>query len=194
MKRSQVHALLRTLTESGEDVTDLNFTPGKPPQVERNGELGFPFVDPPLPELTPYMAEHLAMLLLENRQPLLRQLLDTGACDFAYSVPGVARFRVNIFRQRGTYSLVLRRLSTRVPSIDDLVLPAAFREMVELTQGLVLITGGPGTGKTTSMASLVREINLSRPVHIVTLEDPVEFLHQHQIGTVNQRELGVRAR
>ncbi|MEM8885361.1 MAG: PilT/PilU family type 4a pilus ATPase [Planctomycetota bacterium] len=191
MRRPQLHTLLRSLSESGEAITDINFTPGKPPQVERGGELSFPFIDPPLPELTPYMTEHLAMLLLENRQPLLAQLVESGACDFSYSVPGVARFRVNVFRQRGSYSLVLRRLSTRIPSIDDLVLPPAFREMVELDQGLVLVTGGPGTGKTTSMAALVREINLSRPVHIVTLEDPVEFLHQHQIGTVNQRELGL---
>jgi len=191
VRRPQVHALLRTLAESDEAVTDLNFTPGKPPQVERNGELSFPFVDPPLPELTPYMTEHLAMLLLENRVPLLAQLVETGACDFSYSVPGVARFRVNAFRQRGSLSLVLRRLSTRIPSIHDLVLPGAFREMVELDKGLVLVTGGPGTGKTTSMAALVHEMNLHRPVHIVTLEDPVEFLHQHQIGTVNQRELGL---
>jgi len=191
MRRVHVHNLLRTLAESGEGITDLNFTPGKPPQVERGGELSFPFVDPPLPELTPYMTEHLAILLIENRQPLLQQLLDTGACDFSYSVPGVARFRVNIFRQRGTLSLVLRQLATRIPTLDDLVLPPTFREMANLDQGLVLITGGPGTGKTTTMASLVQQMNMERPVHIVTLEDPVEFLHQHQIGTVNQRELGL---
>jgi twitching motility protein PilT len=191
VRTAQLHSLLRTLSECAEGVTDLNFTPGKPPQVEKGGELSFPFVDPPLPELTPFMTEHLAMLLLEDRSALLRQLLDTGACDFSYSVPGVARFRVNVFRQRGSYSLVLRRLATRIPSIHDLVLPTAFREMTEIEQGLVLITGGPGTGKTTSMAALVHEMNLNRAIHIVTLEDPVEFLHQHQVGTVNQRELGL---
>ena len=191
MRKAELNALLRVLIESGEGVTDLNFTGGKPPQVERDGELAFPFVDPPLPELSPFMTEQIVLNLLQNRPVLIRRLVQTGSCDFAYTVPGVARFRVNVFSQRGSYSIVLRRLATRIPDMDDLVLPRVFRDMATLDDGLVLITGGPGSGKTTTMASLVHEMNLNRPVHIVTLEDPIEFLHQHQIGTVNQRELGL---
>jgi len=190
MRKAEINALLRLLLESGDRISDLNFTPGKPPQVESDGELRFPFVDPPLPELTPFMTEQVALSLLEQSPTLMRKLLATGACDFAYSVPGLARFRVNVFSQRGTWSIVLRRLATRIPGIHDLVLPAAFERMAKLRDGLVLVTGGPGTGKSTTLAALLNEINLHRPVHIVTLEDPIEFLHKHQIGTVNQRELG----
>lgn len=191
MRKADLHSLLRVLLESGDDITDLNFTAGKPPQVVKQGELSFPFVDPPLPELTPYMTEQVALGLLRNRAALIRNLLESGSCDFAYTVPGLARFRVNVFSQRGSYSIVLRPLATRIPGIHDLFLPKVFEEIVALQDGLVLLTGGPGTGKTTTMAAIVHELNLSRPVHIVTLEDPVEFLHKHQIGTVNQRELGV---
>jgi len=185
-----MHALLRTLLESGEDITDLNFTAGKPPQVEKNGELSFPFVDPPLPELTPYMTELLALNLIGNRPGILRNLVRTGSCDFAYSLPGHARFRINVFSQRGSFTIILRRLATQIPTIHDLFLPRVFSEFMELRDGLVLITGGPGTGKTTTLSSLVHEFNMHKPVHIVTLEDPVEFLHRHQVGTVNQREFG----
>ena len=108
-----MHALLRALLESGEGITDLNFTAGKPPQVERNGELSFPFVDPPLPELTPFMTELLALNLIGNRPGILKNLVRTGSCDFAYSLPGHARFRINVFSQRGSFTIILRRLATQ---------------------------------------------------------------------------------
>jgi twitching motility protein PilT len=187
----ELDALLRRLLESGEGISDINFTPGKPPQVEADGNLTFPFVEPPLPELTSYMTEQIALNLLDGREELVRQLLTRGSCDCAYEVPGLARFRVNVFTQRGAFSIVLRRLETRIPSIDDLVLPGVFREMAKLHKGLVLVTGATGMGKSTTMAALIHEINLTRPVHIVTLEDPIEYVHKHQIGTINQRELGV---
>lgn len=190
MRKAELHTLLRTLLESGDDITDLNFTAGKPPQVERNGELSFPFVDPPLPELTPFMTELLALNLIGNRPGILKNLVRTGSCDFAYSLPGRARFRINVFSQRGCFTIILRRLATKIPTIHDLFLPRIFSEFTELRAGLVLITGGPGTGKTTTLSSLVHEFNMHKPVHIVTLEDPVEFLHGHQVGTVNQREFG----
>jgi twitching motility protein PilT len=190
VRTPELDSLLRTLLESGERLSDLNFTPGKPPQVEIDGQLRFPFVDPPLPELTPFMTEEIALNLLHERPELLRQLLEQGSCDCAYEVPGLARFRANIFTQRGCFSAVLRRLETRVPMLDDLALPPVFRKMTELEKGLVLVTGASGQGKSTTLAALVHEINLTRPVHIVTLEDPIEFLHKHEIGTVNQRELG----
>ena len=191
MRKAETNHLMRVLLESGEGISDLNFTAGKPPQIEMNGELCFPFVEPPLPELTPFMTEQIALNLIEGRHNLIRRLVSTGACDFAYAIPGLSRFRVNVFRQRGSYSIVLRRLATEIPTVDDLVMPPVVAQMADLREGLVLITGGPGCGKSTTMAALVQEINLKRPVHIVTLEDPIEFLHRHQMGTVNQRELGL---
>jgi twitching motility protein PilT len=190
MRAQDLDDLLRTLLESGERISDINFTPGKPPQLEIDGELRFPFVMPPLPEMTPFMTEKIALCLVNERQELLRQLLEQGSCDCAYEVPGLARFRANVFTQRGCFSAVLRRLETRIPTLDDLALPPVFRKMTQLEKGLVLVTGASGQGKSTTLAALVHEINLTRAVHVVTLEDPIEFVHKHQIGTVNQRELG----
>lgn len=190
MRRAELDALLRRLLGSGEGISDLNFTPGKPPQIDADGELRFPFVDPPLPELTPFMTERIALNLLGDRPDLLRELASTGSCDFAYTVPNVARLRVNVFRQRGLFSVVCRRLATRIPSIHDLALPPVFERIAKLHNGFVLVTGATGMGKSTTLAALVQEINRARPVHIVTLEDPIEFLHGHETGTVNQRELG----
>ncbi len=190
MRTRELDELLRTLLESGERISDINFTPGKPPQLEIDGALKFPFVEPPLPELTPFMTEQIAFCLVGERQDLLRQLLEQGSCDCAYEVPGLARFRANVFSQRGSFSAVLRRLETRIPTLDDLALPPVFRKMTQLEKGLVLVTGASGQGKSTTLAALVHEINLTRPVHVVTLEDPIEFVHKHEIGTVNQRELG----
>jgi len=190
MRQGELDGLLRTLLESGERISDINFTPGKPPQLEIDGELKFPFVEPPLPELTPFMTEQIALCLLHERQELMRQLLEHGSCDSAYEVPGLARFRANVFTQRGCFSAVLRRLETKTPTLDDLAMPPVFRRMTQLEKGLVLVTGASGQGKSTTLAALVHEINLTRPVHVVTLEDPIEFVHKHEIGTVNQRELG----
>ncbi|HEX5136227.1 MAG TPA: PilT/PilU family type 4a pilus ATPase [Planctomycetota bacterium] len=190
MRTPELDELLRTLLNSGERISDLNFTPGKPPQVEIDGKLTFPFVEPPLPELTPFMTEQIALCLVNERQDLLLQLLEHGSCDCAYEVPGLARFRANVFTQRGCFSAVLRRLETRIPTPDDLALPPVFRRITQLEKGLVLLTGASGQGKSTTLAALVHEINLTRAVHVVTLEDPIEFVHKHEIGTVNQRELG----
>ena len=190
MRTSELDGLLRTLLESGERISDINFTPGKPPQLDIDGVLQFPFVEPPLPELTPFMTEQIALCLLHERQELLRQLLEQGSCDCAYEVPGLARFRANVFTQRGCFSAVLRRLEMKTPTLDDLALPPVFRKMTQLEKGLVLVTGASGQGKSTTLAALVYEINLTRAVHVVTLEDPIEFVHKHEIGTVNQRELG----
>ena len=182
--------LLNAMLDTAPGISDLNLSVGRPPQVEIDGQLKFPFVDPPLPELTPYMTEQIALNLLHDRQELVRQLLEQGSCDCAYEVPGLARFRANIFTQRGCFSAVLRRLETKIPALDDLALPPVFRKMSQLEKGLVLVTGAGGQGKTTTLAALVHEINLTRAVHVVTLEDPIEFVHKHEIGTVNQRELG----
>ncbi len=191
MRRRELDTLLSRLLESQPQLSDINFTPGKPPQIDTGGELRFPFIDPPLPELTPWMTEQIALNLLDERRDLVKELMQKGSCDCAYEVPDLARFRVNIFSQRSCYSIVLRKLATRVPTMDDLVLPNVFQQMAALNQGLVLVCGATGQGKSTTMAALLHEMNLTRPVHMVTLEDPIEFVHKHQIGTINQRELSV---
>ncbi len=190
MRTRELDDLLRRILKSGDRVSDVNFTPGKPPQVETDGNLVFPFTEPPLPELTPYMTEQIAVNLLHDRADLMEELFRTGSCDCAYEVPGLARFRANVFTQRGAVSIVLRKLEMKIATIHDLILPLVFQNMATLHKGLVLITGATGQGKSTTLAALVHEINMTRPVHVISLEDPIEFVHRHQIGTVNQRELG----
>src|SRR2546427_11756065 len=127
---------------------------------------------------------------MHNDRRLFQMVLQQGACDTSYSVTGKARFRVNVSSQRGNYSIVMRKLETLIPSIDDLKLPEAFRKMTKEKNGLILVSGPTGVGKTTSLAALLREFNETRPIHIVTLEDPVEFVHPNVKATFNQRELG----
>jgi twitching motility protein PilT len=121
---------------------------------------------------------------------LTETTLKSGSCDCSYYIQGKARFRVNIFSQRGNYSIVLRRLETRIPSIEELKLPPQFTKAAEEKNGLVLVTGATGSGKTTTLAALLNTINNDKAVHIITLEDPVEFVHPHLKATFNQRELG----
>jgi twitching motility protein PilT len=117
-------------------------------------------------------------------------LLREGSCDSSYELPGKARFRVNIFSQRGSYSIVLRKLETKIPTCDELNLPEAFKNMAKEKNGIILVTGATGSGKTTSLAAVLNEINNDQSVHIVTLEDPVEYSHLHRKATFNQREMG----
>ncbi|MDO9109314.1 MAG: PilT/PilU family type 4a pilus ATPase, partial [Desulfatirhabdiaceae bacterium] len=173
------------------DVSDLNITVGKPFQVESTGKL-FPVeFDPPFEELTPFQTEILALNLINNDRRLTEVLLREGSCDLSYALPGKARFRVNIFSQQRKFSIVLRRLETRIPSCEDLDLPEAFLKMATEMNGIVLVTGATGSGKSTSLAAVLHEINEHKAVHIVTLEDPVEYQHSHKRSTFNQREMGI---
>ena len=190
MRKSEIDYLLTTMLESHGNISDLNITVGQPFQVESNGKLVAVQVQPPIPKLTPFQAEVIALNLINSDRRLTETILKSGSCDCSYYIQGKARFRVNIFSQRGNYSIVLRKLETRIPSIDELKLPPQFAKAAEEKNGLILVTGATGSGKTTTLAALLNKINNEKPVHIITLEDPVEFVHPHLKATFNQRELG----
>jgi twitching motility protein PilT len=133
----------------------------------------------------------LALRLINGSRRLTSDLIRTGSCDLSYSLGVRARFRVNVFAQRGNYSIVLRKLSTEVPTLQSLDHPPVFAEMAKEKTGLMLVTGATGSGKSTTLAALLNELNQTKSIHVVTLEDPVEFVHQQKAATFNQRELGV---
>jgi twitching motility protein PilT len=147
-------------------------------------------MDPPFDEITPFQAEIFALNLLNQNRRTTENLLLEGSCDCSYELPGKARFRVNVFSQRGNYSIVLRKLAAKIPTCQELGIPESFLKMAEEKNGFILVTGATGTGKTTSLAAVLNEINDVRSVHIVTLEDPVEYDHPHKMATFNQREMG----
>ncbi len=190
MRKAEVDYLLTTMLESFGNISDLNMTVGQPFQVESNGMLTQVKVHPPIPKLTPFQAEVIALNLINSDRRLTEIILKSGSCDCSYFIQGKARFRVNIFSQRGNYSIVLRKLETRIPTIEELKLPAQFAKAAEEKNGLILVTGATGSGKTTTLAALLNKINKEKPVHVITLEDPVEFVHPHLKATFNQRELG----
>ena len=190
MKKPETDYILTAMLDSHESVSDLNFTVGKPLQVETYGELTPVDMKPPLKTLTPFQTEMIALNLIGRDRRLVEMLLREGSCDLSYTLPGKARFRVNVFSQSGNYSIVLRQLETKVPTIKEMGLPEIFYKVAQERNGIVLFTGATGTGKTTSLAALLSEINKDKSVHIVTLEDPVEYIHTHKKATFNQRELG----
>lgn len=190
MRRLELDYLLECMLAMGNDVSDLNFTVDKPPQVEVNGVLTPVAIDPPITSLTPFQTELVALNLIGGNRRLTQDLLKTGSCDTSYSLVDKARFRVNIFSQRGNYSLVLRKLNTLIPTLASMKLPAIFGEVAKEKTGLVLVTGATGSGKTTTLAAILNEVNETKPVHVITLEDPVEFIHPQKKATFNQREMG----
>ncbi len=191
MRKQQIDYILTTMLESHEEVSDFNITVDKPFQVESAGELKPVATDPPINKITPFQAEIFALNLINGDRRLIRTLLNEGSCDISYQLAGKARFRVNVFSQKGCYSTVMRQLANRVPTIEELGLPPAFYDMAEERNGIILVTGATGTGKSTSLAAMLNEINEKHAVHIVTLEDPVEYVHSQKKATFNQRELGV---
>jgi twitching motility protein PilT len=190
MRRTDLDYILATMLDSQREVSDLNFTVGKPLQVETLGELVPVNISPPVEKLTPFQTEVIALNLLGGSYRLTDDLVRTGSCDCSYAVTERARFRVNIFSQRGHYSIVCRKLNTKVPTLEELGMPPVFHEVAKEKTGLVLVTGATGSGKSTTLAALLNEINESRSVHVVTLEDPVEFVHPQRQATFNQREMG----
>jgi twitching motility protein PilT len=191
MRKSEIDDLLATMLESHDNVSDLNVTVDRPLQVEAAGELVSVPVDPSIDNLTPFQTEIFALNIINGDRRLTEHLIQTGSCDTSYYLPGKARFRVNVFSQRSNMSIVLRKLETNIPTIESLRLPDAFKKMPGEKNGLILITGATGSGKTTSLAALLNEINATKSVHIVTLEDPVEYVHPNRKSTFNQRELGL---
>ena len=181
-------ALIQQMLDSGDGISDLVFSPGRPPQVERFGEL----TTVPIAELPVLKAEDTAAIsqdLIRNNELVLRTLKETGSADLSYALPDRCRFRVNVFRQRGTFAIVMRMIAQKIPSIQELGLPPAIADCATLKNGIVLVTGPTGSGKSSTLAAIIDLINTSRADHILTIEDPIEFLHNHKKGTVHQREL-----
>ena len=180
--------LVQKMLESGGGISDLVFSPGRPPQVERFGDL----VPVPIAELPTLRAEDTAGIardLIKDNETYLRTLLDTGSSDLSWAIPDRCRFRVNVFRQRGTFAIVMRMIAQKIPSIQELGLPPAIADCSTLKNGIVLVTGPTGSGKSSTLAAIIDLINTNRADHILTIEDPIEFLHHHKKGTVHQREL-----
>ena len=180
--------IIKAMLDVGSGISDLIFSPGRPPQVERYGELVEVKIDG-LPTLRNEDTAAVASDLIRGNEVVLRTLKDSGSTDLSYVVPDRCRFRVNIFRQRGTFAIVMRVIASRIPSIQELGLPAAMEDVAKLKNGIVLVTGPTGSGKSSTLAAIIDLINTSRAEHILTIEDPIEFLHSHKKGTVHQREL-----
>jgi twitching motility protein PilT len=192
MRRSEIDYILSTMLDSCSNATDLNFTVGKPPQVESAGQLlPIKFESYEIGNLTPFQTEIIALTLINSDRRLTENLINEGSCDLSYSLPKKARFRVNIFSQRGCYSMILRQLPADIPTLEDLKLPTILSQIAEEKNGLVLVTGATGTGKSSTLAAILNIINENKAIHVVTLEDPVEFSHPHKKATFNQRELGI---
>jgi twitching motility protein PilT len=170
-------------------ISDLNFSVGQLPQVEINGKLT-PVQPLGMQKLTPYQTEIIAMALMHGNPDAADKLAHTGTSDLSYSLPSRARFRVNIFQQRGVYSIVMRVIPTDIPTLNLLNLPTQLSEIAELKNGLVLMTGPTGAGKSSTQAAIIDIINEKKHYHVVTIEDPIEYLHTHKNSTINQREVG----
>jgi len=190
MRIPDLDKILTAMLQTHNGISDLNFSVGHPLQVEAFGELKPILVDPPVEALTPFQTEQIALTLMQGNRRLIYDFLTGGSCDCSYALNDEARFRVNIFRQQGHFSIVLRKLEASVPSLKSLNLPSIFVEITKEKTGLVLVTGATGSGKTTTLAAILNQINETQPVHVVTLEDPIEFVHPTLKATFNQRELG----
>ncbi len=190
MTKAELDYIFGTMLDSNKNVSDLNITAAKPLQVESSGELVGVTIDPPVDKLTPFQTETIALNVINRNRRLTEDLIKTGSCDCSYALGQKARFRVNIFTQRGHHTIILRRLSTEIPSVDQLNLPPIFHTIAKEKTGLILVTGATGSGKSTTLAALLNELNETKSIHVVTLEDPIEFVHPQKRATFNQREMG----
>ena len=181
--------ILERMLLVSDKISDLNFSVGQPPQVEINGKLT-PVQPLGIQKLTPYQTEIIALALMYGNPDAANRLAHTGTTDLSYSLPSRVRFRVNIFQQRGSYSIVMRVIPTEIPTIKSLGLPPHLAEVAELRNGIVLLTGPTGSGKSSTLAAIINIINETKHYHVVTIEDPIEFLHNHKASTINQREVG----
>jgi twitching motility protein PilT len=181
-------ALLAAMLRAGEKISDLIFSPGRPPQVQVYGQL-IPVQVPGLANLTADDTRGIAADLIGDNKQAVTTLREQGSCDISYGLPGVARFRVNIFIQRGSCAVVMRVISTSIPDLASLGLPAHLSDIAKLRDGIVLVTGPAGSGKSSTLAVLLDCINREKYYHVITIEDPIEFLHNHKCSTIHQREL-----
>ena len=190
MSKPELDAMITTMLQAVEGVSDLLFVVGRPPQVEVYGKLRPIEIDPVNPVLTPVQTEQVAITLIGGNERLYHDFMHAGSCDTSYAVANVGRFRVNIFRQNGHHAVVMRKLNTQIPSIEQLKLPMVLKQVIKEKNGLVFVTGATGNGKTTTLAAMLNDLNKTEDVHVVTLEDPIEYLHPHLRCTFSQRELG----
>ena len=190
MTNEDLQALLAAMLETGDGVSDCLFISGKPPLVERYGKLQELPMEGPNPALEATHIEAIANLLIGDSERLRRDFTTTGSCDTSCALGEIARFRVNIYRQSGRVGIVMRKLQSQVPTLESLGLPPIFQKMVTEKFGIIFVTGSTGSGKTTTLAAILNEINRTQPVHVVTLEDPIEFTHPHQMAVFSQREMG----
>ena len=181
--------LLETMLDYSPGISDLNLSVDRPPQVELDGQLKT-VAYAGIERLMPYHTELIAMRLMAGKRDLADKLVKTGSADLSYSLAKRTRFRVNVFAQRGTYSIVLRVIPNRVPTVEDLGIPPQLNEIANERNGIVLVTGPTGSGKSTTLAAIINKINREKAVHIITIEDPIEYLHPHNVATINQREVG----
>ncbi|MBZ5705389.1 MAG: PilT/PilU family type 4a pilus ATPase [Acidobacteriia bacterium] len=182
------HALLAAMLRAADQVSDLIFSPGRPPQVEVYGQL-IPVQAPGLRVMTADDTRRIASDLIGNNKQAITTLREQGSCDVSFGLPGLARFRVNVFIQRGSCAVVMRVIPTTIPDFASLGLPPQLRQIASLRDGIVLITGPRGSGKSSTLAALLDCINQEQTCHIITIEDPIEFLHNHKNATIHQREL-----
>jgi twitching motility protein PilT len=180
--------LIAAMLKGREHVSDLVFSPGHAPQVESSGEL-VEIKFQGLERLTPEHTRQIATDLIGSHAYAREKLEKEGAADLSYAIPMLARFRVNIFRQRGTHAIVMRVIPNKIPSFEDLHLPAALAEIVNMRNGIVLVTGPTGSGKSSTLAAIIDRTNIERAIHILSIEDPIEFCHNHKKATIHQREL-----
>jgi twitching motility protein PilT len=181
--------LLETMLDTAPDISDLNLSVGRPPQVEVDGVLR-PVAYAGIERLLPYHTELIALRLLQGKRDLADKLVKTGSVDLSYSLARRTRFRVNIFSQRGSFSIALRVIPSTVPTVEELGLPAQLNQIADERNGIVLVTGPTGSGKSTTLAAIINKLNREKAIHIITIEDPIEYLHPHVKATINQREVG----
>jgi twitching motility protein PilT len=180
-------SVLREMLRASAKVSDLIFSPGRPPQIELSGTL-VPVRISGLEKLLP-AHRRIAKVIIGNQQAAAESLEKNGSADLSFSVPGEARFRVNIFKQRGSHAIVMRLIPMKPPQFKDYNLPQQLTEIADIKNGIVLVTGPTGSGKSSTLAAIIDHINETHAYHIVTIEDPIEFLHNHKISTIHQREL-----
>lgn len=188
LQTTATQTLLTSMLRTSEKISDLFFSPGRPPLVEVNGKL-LSGVANGQPALTVDDTRRIASDLIGQNKHAEALLRDQGSCDVSYSLPGAARFRVNIFMQRGSCAIVMRVIPTKIPDFTALNLPNELKEVVQLRNGIVLVTGPTGSGKSSTLAAVIDKINREQSYHILTIEDPIEFLHLHQSCIIHQREL-----
>jgi len=182
--------VITSMVGAADGVSDLLFVVGRPPQIEVYGKLKGVDIEGLTPVLIPPQVKAIAEKMMGESERLHSDLKINGSCDTSYAVPDLARFRVNIFKQNGHHAIVMRKLSTQIPTCESLKLPPIFKEIIKEKTGIIFVTGATGSGKTTTLAAMLNEINQEQEFHMVTLEDPIEFLHPHIKSTFSQRELG----